>query len=262
MARDGESAGTQAGDRFQAGWRRRFEEFASVFSDDAGIAGWSRSGLESRVRFFRRLWNVRTRNEGSIWLDLGCGAGTYARILDEQGIAVVGCDYSQLALEKARERSPSRIPWVVSDVTRLPFRGQTADGALCFGVVQALTESASAVREIAYVLKDGGEAWIDGLNAWCIPNLIEIVRRKLKGLPPHLRYERPGRVLAAMCEAGFTDVRLYWMPLLPARFGRVQRLVESAPIGAILRWVPPLGALLSHSFVVTGTMSPVGDRDG
>ena len=38
------------GPSFESKWRERFEEFAELRDDDAGIAGWSPSGLETRFR--------------------------------------------------------------------------------------------------------------------------------------------------------------------------------------------------------------------
>lgn len=243
---------------FQDRWRRRFHDFASRSDDDAGIAGWSRTGLEFRVKFFMRLWVPQQIRSGETWLDLGCGAGTYTRILDKQGIRVVGCDYSFVALDKARSRSPASIPWIASDATKLPFRPHVADGVLCFGVVQALADARPAVIQIAGVLKPGGAVWIDALNAWCVPNMLGEWRRKLRGKPPHLRYERPGRLKACLRDAGFDRVALYWMPLAPGRFQAVQRVLDSSLMRSVMRWFPVLGALLSHSFLLVGTK---GDDD-
>src|SRR5438132_141237 len=84
---------------FEAQWRERFIEFASLHDDDAGIAGWSMSGLESRFRMFCRLW--KPVFAGQLILDLGCGAGTYTRFLFDKGMRPVGVDYSLFALTKA-----------------------------------------------------------------------------------------------------------------------------------------------------------------
>src|SRR6185312_7623388 len=61
---------------FEHSWRKRFGEFAELSDDDAGIAGWSESGLDARFRRFRRLWGERTIS--GCWIDAGCGAATYS----------------------------------------------------------------------------------------------------------------------------------------------------------------------------------------
>ena len=144
---------------FELEWRRRFIEFADLRDDDAGIAGWSTTGLDARFRFFRRVW--RGASPGSVYADVGCGAGTYTRWLDEQGISVVGVDYSQPALQKAMARTRAGIPFCSADATRLPFATASLDGVLCLGVLQAVHASEPLVRELARVIRQGGRLWIE-----------------------------------------------------------------------------------------------------
>ena len=61
----------------------------------------SRAGF----RFFRGLW--QDPPAGSRYLDVGCGAGTYSRWLAARGLEVIGIDYSQPTLVKARDRTES-----------------------------------------------------------------------------------------------------------------------------------------------------------
>ena len=61
---------------FEDAWRRRFEEFATLRDDDAGIAGWSVSGLDVRFRHFVRAW--QGSHLGKTWLDAGCGGSRIA----------------------------------------------------------------------------------------------------------------------------------------------------------------------------------------
>lgn len=42
---------------FEKLWRKRFESFATNAEDDAGIAGWSPTGLDARLRKFKEIWN-------------------------------------------------------------------------------------------------------------------------------------------------------------------------------------------------------------
>src|SRR5688572_17722623 len=93
------------GPAFERAWRKRFEGFAERNDDEAGIAGWTNSGLQTRLRRFAALWRVPT--PGQRWLDAGCGAGTYTRLLEEHGLEVVGVDYSLTSLRKARARDGS-----------------------------------------------------------------------------------------------------------------------------------------------------------
>lgn len=234
---------------FESAWRRRFEEFAALRDDDAGIAGWSASGLEARLRHFLACWEGLTPE--TLWLDAGCGAGTYSRLLAGEGAHVVAVDYSPLTIRKARARSNgAHCAWVVSDVKRLPFRTAQFDGALCLGVLQALSASAPAVHELARAVRPGGAVWIDALNGWCLANLWTRLKRLAQGKPMHLRYESPWALRRTLREAGFENVRLHWMPILPARWQRWQAAVEHPIIRFLLRWIPPLGLAVSHAFLL------------
>jgi SAM-dependent methyltransferase len=236
---------------FEERWRQRFREFAERHEQDAGIAGWTTSGLRARFRHFER--NFRQSQPGGFWIDAGCGAGTYTRFMTtERKLRVVGVDYSLPSVIKAKARSSDDPSWVVADVTRLPFRSATADGIVCFGVTQALHDSSRAVREFTRAIKPGAVVWIDALNAWCLPHFLERLQADVRGRPTHLRHESPARLKAIMRENGLSQIRLYWMPILPAQWQRLQWVVETRFAVYLLRFIYPLGALLSHSFVVKG----------
>jgi SAM-dependent methyltransferase len=232
---------------FEQQWHERFVEFASLRDDDAGIAGWSPSGLEARFRFFRRLWQPVAA--GVRYVDVGCGAATYTRWLAAQGVYIVGIDYSHPALIKARSRAPADVPLCAGDATALPFANQSVDGVLCFGVLQAVSGSAAVVRELARVLKPGGELWIDALNRSALAARFERARLRLKGRNMHLRYEsRPG-VERILREAGFVDPVPHWLPIAPSRLRHLQPMLESRAVGYAMACVPGVGTLLSHAFV-------------
>jgi|SRR5579863_954219 len=233
---------------FEQGWQRRFRNFAELKDDDAGIAGWSANGLECRLRNFSRLW--RRRDSDPMWLDAGCGAGTYCRFLAANRMRVLGVDYSLLTLQKAERRGTAGISWTLGDVTRLPVKSGAFGGALCFGVMQALAQSDLAVGELSRAVTPGGEVWIDALNAWCLPHIWERLSRAARGVPMHLRYEYPGQLRRIMRAHGLTEVRIHWVPILPQRYQRLQPLAESNIARWILRWIPLAGALFSHAFIV------------
>lgn len=233
--------------QFEQQWHERFVEFATLREDDAGIAGWSSSGLETRFRFFRRLW--RPAAAGARYIDVGCGAATYTRWLAEQGVRIVGLDYSHPTLIKARARTPADIPLCAGDAGRLPFQDETFDGALCFGLLQAVSDSAGVVRELARVLKPGGELWIDALNGAGVAARVEQARLRLRGKDMHLRYESRRRVARVLRDAGFIDLTPHWLPIVPSRIQPLQPLLESHGARYAMARIPWAGMLLSHSFI-------------
>ena len=235
---------------FEQRWRQRFRQFAEQEAD-AAIAGWSETGLQARVRHFHRLF--KTHTPAALWLDAGCGAGTYTRYLANAEQNVIGLDYSWPSIAKARARDTRPGLWGVANICALPFKPASFDGVLCFGVTQALGDSAAAITELAAALKPKGELWIDALNGWCLPHLIEQLRRKIKGKPLHVRYESPRKLKKLLQAAGLQNIQRHWLPILPARWQRFQWLVETRFVIALLHHLPFIGALFSHAVVFRGT---------
>ena len=236
---------------FETTWRRRFEEFGRDYDDDAAIAGWSETGLQARFRNFARSW--RPDGVGDVWLDAGCGAGTYARLMAASGQHVIALDYSMPSLIKARRRSgegPS-ISWVVGDVTRLPLGPRSCDGAICFGVLQALGSPTRAISELARVVRPGGQVWVDALNASSLPKLAGHILAKARREEERLRYDSPRRLTQAFREAGFGDISLMWVPILPGRVKGMQDAFQSAIARTLFARLPWLGSAVSHAYVLS-----------
>ena len=64
-------------------------------------------------------------------LDIGCGAGRHALVLEERCLAVVGLDVSPLALQVARRRGLRHTVW--ASATALPFTAASFDSFLLLG---------------------------------------------------------------------------------------------------------------------------------
>ena len=237
-------------DQFERRWRDRFAWYAEHFDDDASIAGWTETGLATRFRQFAR--HFRRSASGERWLDAGCGAGTYTRYLAALGANVLGLDYSFPTASKASRRAVAGTAFCVGDATNLPVKPASVDGAICLGVTQALASSERLVRSLAQAVRPGGEVWVDALNVGCVVHSFSEAKRKLRGLPPHLRYERPSTLRTLMHAEGLSDVRILWLPILPARLQFLQPIFERPRVVRLLHIFPALGALLSHSFIAYG----------
>ncbi len=241
--------------RFEDAWRRRFVERGSRFDDEADVAGWSRAGLDTRFRRFRRLW--AGAGAGGLWLDAGCGAGTYTRYLRSAGAEVLGLDYSVPSLAKARALNDGHGYWVAGDVKRLPLPLASVDGVLCFGVMQALEDSRPALEAMMGVTRPGGTCWVDGLNRWCLPNLLRELARAIRGRPRHLRYDGPWALRRALRVAGGDRVELHWLPMAPGRYPWLRVALEHGITTRLLRICPPLGLVCSHSFILVARKASI-----
>jgi SAM-dependent methyltransferase len=70
---------------------------------------------------------------GARVLDVGCGSGWIAAFLAERGFKVMGVDYAQAAVERARAdhgEIPGRLEWAVADAAAGPIPGGPFDALL------------------------------------------------------------------------------------------------------------------------------------
>jgi ubiquinone/menaquinone biosynthesis C-methylase UbiE len=104
-------------------------------------------------------------SEGGRALDLCTGTGSVAvelaKHVGEKGL-VVGLDFSQGMIEKARQKAASlnlnHLHLVQGNASRLPFRNASFHGVTCSHAFYELkgTERSKAIEEVARVLKEKG----------------------------------------------------------------------------------------------------------
>jgi len=88
-------------------------------------------------------------------LDIGCGSGTLAKRLSENGAAVTGIDPGLAALEQARTAVPA-ARFERASGEALPFPDASFDGAVLLNALHHVPEPAAALVEAARVLVPGG----------------------------------------------------------------------------------------------------------
>jgi SAM-dependent methyltransferase len=111
-------------------------------------------------RFWQRCRAVGL-GRGDVVLDLGSGLGAdahgMARLVGRRG-RVIGVDFSEHLVREAVARAPRQpaAVFVIGDAHRLPFRANAFDACTTERVLQHLDEPATAVAEVARVLRGGG----------------------------------------------------------------------------------------------------------
>src|SRR5262249_51634309 len=155
-------------------------------ADEHSVSGWSAYGLRRRVEVFQDLLDDGLLAPGGRVLELGCGAGTYVRLLVKRGHPTVGLDYSVPSLVRAVAADPGRLGrYVAGDAYALPFPSGAFDGIVCIGVLQALARQEGALAEIARVLAPGGRLVVETLNPWSPPAVGRRARSRLRGEASH-----------------------------------------------------------------------------
>ena len=101
-------------------------------------------------------------------LDLGCGNGISARLLNQAGFDVVGTDISSLFLEEARAWENPKLHYRVCDVMELPFESDSFDVICSNELIEHLPDVETALTEMIRVVCQGGRIILSGPNL-CSP---------------------------------------------------------------------------------------------
>lgn len=106
---------------------------------------------------------ARQVDAGGTVLDLGCGPGHLAPLLEAHGARVVGIDLSTEMLRLARARDAGAA-LAAASLTRLPLADGAVAGVFCFYVLHHVPEEdlAPVLLELARVLAPGGRVLIGG----------------------------------------------------------------------------------------------------
>jgi demethylmenaquinone methyltransferase/2-methoxy-6-polyprenyl-1,4-benzoquinol methylase len=114
------------------------------------------AGLDGR---WRRLTARSVVRPGNRVLDACCGTGDLALADERAGGRVVGLDFSERMLERARRKSKS-IEWVRGDLLELPFEDASFEAATVGFGVRNVADLERSLRELRRVLRPDGRLGI------------------------------------------------------------------------------------------------------
>ncbi|MFE7131575.1 class I SAM-dependent methyltransferase [Streptomyces sp. NPDC057638] len=102
---------------------------------------------------------IRPVPAGSDVLDVGCGTGSLALLLAEEGHRVTGVDLAPRMVGRAREKltlAGHEGRFLVADAAAPPLGGETFDAVLCRHLVWTLPDPVAALRGWVARLRPGG----------------------------------------------------------------------------------------------------------
>jgi SAM-dependent methyltransferase len=238
---------------FERQWQSRFEKFATRHQPDHLVSGWSAAGLRRRVAAFEALLDRGLPAAGSRALELGCGAGTYVRVLAKRGHPVVGLDYSLPSLRRAVAADVPRVGRYVSgDASRLPFQDRSFQAVACIGVLQALEKPEPALAEISRVLEPSGVAVVETLNPWGLLAALRRLSAFIRRQPTRLRYDSPGALERAMVSVGLRPVTRLSILLPPRSLPGLEQALGQPWVVRTLETVPGVRALAPQAYWIVG----------
>lgn len=242
---------------FETEWRERFDRFARTYSDEASISGWSVEGLRRRIDLFRTLIRPLGPGEPAVALELGCGAGTYVRLLGGFGYRAIGLDYSVVALGRAVAADPGgKGRYLAGEAYSLPCRSRSADLVVSIGVLQSLGSPELALDEMARILRPGGRLLVEVLNSRALVTRARRVHARIRGLPRRVATYDPSRLESWLTERGFVIERRVPLCLPPRSLPALGRLLDFGPVRASMKRSALIADTLAHAVWF------VGRRDG
>ena len=205
--------------------RRLFQTIADRYDLITRLLSWGRD----------RHWKARLLDLVGVWkgarvLDLACGTGDLVFAAVERGADATGLDITPRMIELAQARPtlhPTRMTWVVGDMTALPVRTSSYDLVTTGYGLRNVPDLPRALAEIHRVLKPGGFMGSLDFNRPDAPWLravyftyLNIVGSTLgwalhrdpdtyRYIPASIeRYPGAAGVAALLREAGFSDVKV------------------------------------------------------
>ena len=197
--------------------RRMFDRIAPVYDVMNHVMT---AGLDRR---WRRITIDETVRSGDRVLDACCGTGDLAIGARARDADVVGLDFSERMLERARRKEPA-IEWVRGDVLALPFDDASFDSATVGFGVRNVEDLESGLRELRRVLRPGGRLGILELTTprgalapfyrvW-FDRIVPLLGKVLPGgaaytyLPASVRrFPGPDALVELLEQTGFAGVR-------------------------------------------------------
>jgi demethylmenaquinone methyltransferase/2-methoxy-6-polyprenyl-1,4-benzoquinol methylase len=178
------------------------------------------AGLDRR---WRRITVEQTVRAGDKTLDACCGTGDLAIEARAHGADVVGLDFSEPMLERARRKAPE-LEFVQGDMLALPFEDGSFDSVTVGFGARNVEDLGTGIRELRRVLRAGGRLGILEITTprgrlapfyrlW-FDRVVPLLGKVVPGgsaytyLPASVRrFPDPDALALLLEEHGFADVR-------------------------------------------------------
>ena len=217
--------------------RAMFDRIAGVYDVMNSVMT---AGLHHRWR--ERAVDLARVGPGSKALDVATGTGDLAIALAARGAEVVGSDFSEGMLERARVKS-SAVRWEQANALALPYEDDAFDAATVGFGARNFSELGRGLAEMARVVRPGGRVVVLEITTPTKPPLSTFFSLWFDRVVPLL-----GRVTGE-------DQAYTYLPSSVKRFpGPAELGAELAGVGLTdVRWILTAGGIIAlHSGTVDG----------
>ena len=170
-----------ASDRY---WLQRGDAFADFYRT------WNPLHLPNRLFCYQRQKLVFDFLGDASWkvcADVGCGSGELISDLGKRCQRLLGIDYSQVMLERARASRDPHVSLLRADCRGLPVKANCVDMVFALGLLDYVDDVRAVLSEIGRILVADGEAIVTVPKS---PSLLaplrwtQSIRERVLDLPP------------------------------------------------------------------------------
>jgi ubiquinone/menaquinone biosynthesis C-methylase UbiE len=210
----------------------------------------------------RLATEARSRTDGTMALDIGCGAGNQSLCLMQEGFSVISADLSMEAVKVTRDYlgEAGKQAWVVNtDAESLPLPDNSVDVCICGLLLHHFRTLDKVAAEIRRVVRPGGVVVAIDANAhnpfaWLFFNVVHRFK-PLPHLTPNQRALWAGEIRRSFGPLGFegfefdsmtSDLKKGWLgDSLGARLNFYTRRAVLAASNAVLPKISTGNMLIS-----------------
>lgn len=154
---------------------------------------------------FKEIRRLSTLPSGKVVLEIGCGNGIGARLINEyfspSKIYAIDLDKRMVDLAK-RHNLYDSIIFELGDASRLRFEDGQFDAVFDFGVLHHIPNWEDCIKELIRVLKIGGELIVEDFSLETFETAIGRILRQLTSHPYERMYRRMELIDCLKC-SGF-----------------------------------------------------------
>lgn len=150
-------------------------------------------------------------------LDIGCGGGLACENLAKLGADVSGIDLSENSIKVAKEhanQSQLKIDYQQGFAEALPYKSNTFNVALCFDVLEHVSNLEKVISEVHRVLSQGGVFLFDTINRTFKSKLVmiwlleDVLNQIPRGLHDWNKFIKPVELSTMLKEKDFSNVEI------------------------------------------------------
>lgn len=138
---------------------------------------YSEVGISQPYSFYLWMMEILGLRPDDVYLDISCGRGELVAMAQARGVRAHGMDISHAALQDGRGDLVENH-FVVCDAEQLPYADGVFSVASNMGSLEHFEDMATAVREMARVLRANGRAFVLVPNTFSLMTNIWIALRQ------------------------------------------------------------------------------------